>query len=152
MKRKAGALCFMLLITKMWDVVVFEVQCHCKRGAVWAGWPVCGYAEGQVLEEWLFLWICSRRSFCSSNVLCLALRESYCRCCSCRKVIWLVRKYTGHGSPLSRVFLPLCIDGTEHGQKHRKEENPCFPLIFHKCIWKKNSHQGSWLCFRIGFL
>lgn len=37
MKRKAGALCFMLLITKMWDVVVFEVQRHCKRGAAWAG-------------------------------------------------------------------------------------------------------------------
>lgn len=89
------------------SAIVKEVLC--KQG------DQSGYAEGQVLEEWIFHWRCSHRSFCSRSVLCLALRECYCRCCSFRKVIWLVGKHTGHKSPLSSVFLPLCADGTEHG-------------------------------------
>lgn len=105
-----------------------------------------------VLEGWIFHWPCSHRSFCSNNMLCLALRESYWRCCSCRKVIWLVGKYTGHKSPLSSVFLPLCVHGTVRGQKHGKEENLCSVCILQRCIWTNKIMSGfptsEWGFFR----
>lgn len=35
--KQAGTLCLLLLIAKMPDVIVFQMQCHFERGAMWAG-------------------------------------------------------------------------------------------------------------------
>lgn len=70
----------------------------------------------------------------ANSVLRLAIGESCCNCSSCSKVIWLDCKYIGHGNHLPSVFLLLCVGGTGHREKHREEENPCSPFIFHKHV------------------
>lgn len=57
-------------------------------------------------------------------------------------MIWLVGEHRGHNSPLSSVFLPLCVDGTERGQKHGKEESLCSAMILHRCIGKNKIISG----------